>query len=88
MIDTKTPAIRLRKITVPSNVASAVGNMTARIAPTHSDRNGIHKYDPFTMQQRSWCAPGSAFQNMKSGITAPLLCWLVVLASLSGIAIM
>ena len=89
MIDTNTPAMRLRNMMTPSNAATATGSAIPMTTPNHCSWNGIHRNDALLMQHRSVWAPGSAFQSMKSGtgLSDPCAGW-SVLASLSDIASM
>ncbi len=89
MIEMKTPAMRLRNTIPPISAARTVGTTIAIAKPNHCDWNGVQRNDVFVMQQRSDLAPGSAFQNMKSGMgVSEPCCMLVLLASFSDIAIM
>ena len=88
MMEMKTPAMRFLKMTAPSAAAAKVGTTTAMTKPTHWLWNGIHRNEVLVMQHRSGLAPGSAFQNMKSGIGVSEPCCIDVFdASFSDIAI-
>ena len=83
MTETKTPAMRLRKTIVPKPAAITVGTNDGHCEPEPLPLwNGVQRNEVLVMQHNSGVAPGSAFQNMKSGTgVSEAACWLVVLAS-------
>ena len=89
MIETNTPAMRLRNTIKPSTMASATGRISPMANPNHWFWNGSQRNDALVMQHSSVGAPGSAFHSMKSGtgLSEPC-CRLVWLASFSDIASM
>src|SRR5216683_1604815 len=86
MMETNTPAMRLRNTMVPMIVAIATGSTTPMKTPNHLCWNGSHRNDALLMQHSSVGDPGSAFHSMKSGtgLSEPC-CRLVGLASLTEI---
>ena len=89
MIETNTPAMRLRNMMMPSTAAMQTGSTMPMATPNHWFWNGIHRNDALLMQHSSVCEPGSAFHSMKSGtgLSEPC-CKLVWLASFSDMASM